>query len=411
MTDAFQRVLDLHSAVEDAVVTDASPTFVPTDATVTSDRAGATGREIAQQPQVWRQVAADMADRRDTVERFLRPLLAVEDLRIVMTGAGTSAFAGQLLAPALSRLLARRVDAVATTDIVSNPYEAFAEDVPTLLVSFARSGDSPESVAATALADQCLTAASHLIVTCNADGTLATTHRGRAGSLVLPMPPQSNDEGFAMTSSFTSMVLAAWLALVPDALDSGVSRRLADAGEAVLREHAGDVAALAPRRYERVVYLGSGPLAALARESALKVLELTSGLVVSYSDSPLGFRHGPKSVVDDRTLAIVYLSNDRYTRRYDEDIVAELRLQMGAANVVVVGVPRGDESDDDQMWAIGGLAEDPDAIAGLAFVVVAQLLAMNASLELGITPDTPSPSGAVNRVVKGVTVHPFDSGR
>lgn len=382
------------------------------DAPATPDeRAGATGREIAQQPAVWRRLAVDLAERRDSVRRFLEPLLSRDDLRIVLTGAGTSAFAGELLAPALARALSRTIDAVATTAIVTNPREAFVEDVPTLLVSFARSGDSPESVAATELADRCLSSVYHLIVTCNAEGHLARTHSGSERSLVLLMPPESHDEGFAMTSSFTSMVLATWLALVPSGLDSGVAERLAEAGAAVLRRTPDDVAKLAARGYDRVVYLGSGSLAALARESALKVLELTAGAVVSYSDSSLGFRHGPKSVINDRTLAIVYLSNDPYVRLYDEDIIAELRAQMGSENVVVVGASRSEMLEPDGPWAVPNLSNDPDALVGLVFVLVAQLLAMNASLELGLTPDTPSPDGQVNRVVKGVTVHPFEADR
>ena len=382
------------------------------DAPATPDeRAGATGREIAQQPAVWRRLAVDLAERRDAVGRFLEPLLSRDDLRIVLTGAGTSAFAGELLAPALARALSRTIDAVATTAIVTNPREAFVEDVPTLLVSFARSGDSPESVAATELADRCLSSVYHLIVTCNAEGHLARTHSGSERSLVLLMPLESNDEGFAMTSSFTSMVLATWLALVPSGLDSGVAERLAEAGAAMLRRTPDDVAKLAARGYDRVVYLGSGSLAALARESALKVLELTAGAVVSYSDSSLGFRHGPKSVINDRTLAIVYLSNDPYVRLYDEDIIAELQAQMGSENVVVVGASRSEMLEPDGPWAVPNLSNDPDALVGLVFVLVAQLLAMNASLELGLTPDTPSPDGQVNRVVKGVTVHPFEADR
>jgi len=371
--------------------------------------AGATGREIAQQPAMWRQVSADVAARREALDGFLAPLLALGDLRIVLTGAGTSAFAGQLLAPALSGHLHRRVDAVATTDIVSNPRESFAEDVPTLLVSFARSGDSPESVAATRLADRSLRSVHHLIVTCNADGELAQVHGEAERSFVLLMPPQTHDEGFAMTSSFTSMVLATWLALAPDAQSPETVERIAGAGSALLDERADAVAALAAHGYERIVYLGSGPLAALAQESALKVLELSAGAVVSYFDSALGFRHGPKSVVDGQTLAVVYLSNDPYTRQYDEDIALELRQLMGDEHVVVIGARPTERLEG--VWTVPGLDAAPDVLVSLAYVLVAQLFALGTSLSLGLTPDHPSPSGQVNRVVKGVTVHPYPEGK
>jgi tagatose-6-phosphate ketose/aldose isomerase len=370
--------------------------------------AGATAREIGQQPLVWRQVARDAAARRSRCEAFLAPFLAMPAGRIVLAGAGTSAFAGSVLAPALTRRLRRRVDAVATTDIVSNPRDVFAEDVPTLLVSLARSGDSPESIAATELADQSLTVVRHLVVTCNPSGRLAQDHADSSGSLALLMPEETNDRGFAMTSSFTSMLLATWLALDPTSFDGLDVERLAGAAEDLLSGRVGDVAALAAVGYERVVYLGSGSLAALARESALKLLELTAGQVVSYFDSSLGFRHGPKSVLGSKTLVVVYLSNDPYTRRYDEDIISELRQALGREHVVVVAARPGDGEDDGRVWHLKGLDAEPDVALALPFVVVAQLLALHMSLALGCAPDNPFPTGEVNRVVQGVTVHALE---
>jgi tagatose-6-phosphate ketose/aldose isomerase len=368
--------------------------------------AAATYREIVQQPGVWREVAGMLAGRSAEVAAFLEPLLALPELRIVLTGAGTSAFAGEVLRPALARSLGRRVDAVATTDIVSNPREVFAEDIPTLLVSFARSGDSPESVAATRLAQQCLGSVHQLVLTCNPDGRLAAEHTGSASSLVLLMPPTANDRGFAMTSSFTSMLLTAWLVFSPARAPASadLAERLAAAAEQVLAES--DVlTGLAARGYDRVVYLGSGSLGGLARESALKLLELTAGEVVSYYDTALGFRHGPKAVLRERTLVVVYLSNDPYTRRYDEDIAEELRAAIGAANVLVLAARDGASSAD--AWRLRGLDDVDDAALALPFAVIAQVLAMRFSLELGRTPDNPFPDGEVNRVVQGVAIYPL----
>ncbi|MGH2909009.1 MAG: SIS domain-containing protein, partial [Solirubrobacteraceae bacterium] len=270
-----------------------------------------TAREIAQQPAVWRAIARDRAAADD---RFVADLLRRPELRIVLTGAGSSAFAGRVLAPLLSGRLARRVDAVASTDIVAAPREHLAEDVPTLLVSLARSGDSPESVAATRLAEGRLSECFHLVVTCNRDGALAHEHSGRTRSRVLLLPAIANDRGFAMTSSFTGMMLAARLAL--DGAPVEVEP-LAAAAEHVLHAHLEDARALAATGCSRLVYLGSGALQGLAAESALKALELTAGGVVALSDSALGFRHGPKSVLDERTLVAVFESTDPYTRRYD----------------------------------------------------------------------------------------------
>jgi tagatose-6-phosphate ketose/aldose isomerase len=369
--------------------------------------AGCTAREIAQQPALWRQVGRDVSARRAETEAFLSPLLARPDLRIILTGAGTSAFAGELLATSLEQALDRRVDAIATTDLVSNPREHFSEDVPTLLVSFARSGDSPESLAATRLAAQCLRECHHLVVTCNPDGELHRVHSAADRSLVLTMPEGANDHGFAMTSSFTCMVLTVLLTLGGRSADATVVEALAGAGEQVLEEYSQPCRSLAGRGYERIVYLGSGSRKALARESALKTLELTAGRIATWFDSPLGFRHGPKSVIDPQTLVIVYVSNDPYTRLYDTDILTELREAMPTGAVLAVSGQPDDSSSADDTWFVSGVEDVEDVAASLPFVLVAQLLALHLSLALGRTPDNPFPDNQVNRVVQGVTIHPL----
>ena len=363
----------------------------------------ATAREITQQPGVWQEVARIVEASRADLQPFLDPLLDRRDLRIVLSGAGTSAFVGEILAPALTRALRRRVDHVPTTDIVSVPRSVFGEDVPTLLVSFARSGESPESVAATRLADRCLREVHHLIVTCNGAGELARTHADAERSRVLLMPLDANDAGFAMTSSFSSMLLATWLVLAEPPDPTGLVDRLARAAGAVLAG-SGSLAGLAARGYDRVVYLGSGPLAGLARESALKLLELTAGRVVGHHDTPLGFRHGPKSFLSDRTLVVVYVSNDAYTRRYDSDIATEVAAAVGPANLVVVAAGTWSALGYD-VRTVEGVDDVDDALASLPFVVVAQTLGLHFSLAAGLEPDNPFPGGEVNRVVQGVTVH------
>jgi len=368
----------------------------------------ATVREILQQPDVWREALDNVLRNADALDAFLAPLLARPNLRIVLTGAGTSAFVGSIAAPALSRLLDRRVDAIATTDIVSNPRVYFAEDLPTLLVSFARSGNSPESIAATQLADDVLSDVSHLILTCNESGKLSQEHAGREKSAVVLMPERSNDEGFAMTSSFTSMLLSGLL-ILGGTDDAAVAALSAAAGRALELVQA-PARALAARGFERVVYLGSGPLTGLARESALKLLELTAGKIVSYYDSSLGFRHGPKSVLNDRTLVIVYVSSDPYTRHYDLDIIHELQATIPANNLVVISaLPLSLESDV-RTFVFDELSALDDAYLAVAFVTIAQVLALSFSAELGVTTDNPFPGGDVNRVVKGVQIYPLVDG-
>jgi tagatose-6-phosphate ketose/aldose isomerase len=365
--------------------------------------AGLTAREIAQQPAVWPQIDALLAGQRAALDAFLAPLLARPGLRIVLTGAGTSAFLGECLAPAM---LGKgwRADAVPTTDLVSGPLQFLQPAVPTLLVSFARSGSSPESLAAVTLADQLLEEVHHLVITCNGEGELYRMAQGRSNAYAILLPDATHDRGFAMTTSFTCMLLAAALSF--GLLAPGAAAIAAGAGSGV---HAADLPllqALVARQFKRVVYLGSNALRGLAREAALKLLELTDGQVVALFDSPLGFRHGPKTIVNGDTLVVLLLSNDVHTRRYDLDLLRELRND-GRAGCVLALSGRADAEAGDDGVTLQGAQDADDLALALPYILFCQSFALLQSLALGLRPDTPSVSGTVNRVVRGVTIYPY----
>jgi tagatose-6-phosphate ketose/aldose isomerase len=358
-----------------------------------------TRREIAQQPATLRATQKLLSDARGEIEAFLAPLLARPELRVVLTGAGTSAFIGECLAPWLSRALGRSVEAIATTDIVGAPDLHLRADAPTLLVSFGRSGSSPESVAAVELVDRRVAEAHHLIVTCNAEGELA--RRGGPRAHVIVLPEATHDRSFAMTSSFTAMTLAALSALGGIAAMDARIEAIAAGVQDMLARAEPVAATLAARGFDRVVYLGSGVFSGLAREAALKLMELSDGAVVTAFDSALGFRHGPKTIITDRTLAVVFVANDPLTRRYDLDIIAELRADARAGEVAVISAG----ADEGATIALAGMADSPDADLLFPYIVPAQLFALHVSLALGLTPDQPNASGTVNRVVQGVRIH------
>ena len=363
-----------------------------------------TAREIAQQPAVWPQIAELVTAERERIDRFLAPLLREPALRVVLSGAGTSAFIGQCLAPALALHIGRRVDAIATTDVVAGPQLWLQDGSPTLLVSFARSGNSPESVAAADLAEQALTEAHHLFITCNAEGALAAKAGELRSALALVMPDATNDRSFAMTSSFSSMLLTA--ALVFGLVRQKDVASLARGAEAALQQGWPLVQQLVEKKFERVAYLGSNVLRGLASEAALKLLELTDGKMVAVSDSTLGFRHGPKTIINDRTLVVVMLSNDAYTRAYDLDLLRELRRDARAGAVLALSARQeGLEAGEHLLFA--GMEEATDIELALVSVIFAQSYALLQSLSLGLTPDRPNAAGVVNRVVQGVTIHPW----
>ena len=366
-----------------------------------------TAREIAQQPQAWQQTQALLTAQRERIDRFLTPLLAIVPLRIILTGAGTSAYIGQCLAPELLRTLGKRVEAIATTDLVSGPRDYLQRAVPTLLVSFARSGASPESLAAIEVADQCLDDCHHLIITCNAEGALYRQSLAYPARLTVLLPGLTLDLGFAMTSSFSSMLYAAL------AIFRGIDRYatrielMARAASALIERHSRAVQALAERDFERVVFLGSRGFAGLAAEAALKVLELTDGAVISVANTPLGFRHGPKTIVNRATLVVVFVSNDPLARKYELDLLQELHTDAAAGGLIAIAAQAPATASPFEWLLVPEMTGAGDADLALPFAIVAQMYALHRSLQLGNTPDTPCASGRVSRIVKGVRIYPL----
>lgn len=369
--------------------------------------AGHTAREIAQQPGVWRKLADYLETRRDDISAFMNQIEEVPGLRTIFTGAGSSAFIGESMQMLLAGELGLRCEAIHTTDIVASP-DSTLHNLPTLLVSYSRSGESPESVGALQYAAKRISKLFNLVFVCKENSTVADYAVKTADTLVLHMPPESCDLGFAMTSSVSCMALATWCVFGYRELDrrlSGLRRFAAHAESAMVQL---DVAAqkMAAWEFNRIVYLGCGALRGLAREAAVKMLELTAGEVNSGWDTPTGFRHGPKSVIHADTVTVHLLSNLPFTRRYDDDLVREVLEQRQANRVVAVasafnertaadlevGYPP-DEETNGEIYAY---------IMGLLFV---QLLALEKSMALGKTTDNPCAGGQVNRVVKGIKIY------
>lgn len=366
-----------------------------------------TAREISQQPRLWRELMASLIEHKLVWKGWMQDVLSTPNLRIILCGAGTSAFAGRALEPWLRDSFGLAAEAIATTDIVSQPEAYLDSSRPTLMVSFARSGNSPESVAAVNLADQLLPYCRHLVLTCNPEGELARYSAGNPYAHCVLMPEGSNDQSFAMTSSFSCMFAAAAMMLTPGIFLSRAREQIelvAGFCETELAGWAVQAKALAAQNFKRVIYLGSASLAGLAEEAALKMLELTAGQVATRFDSSLGVRHGPKFMIDQDSCVVMFLSPaDSYTRRYDDDFQIEVISNKIARQVVALG-PQNSAGLPLVPVEVPGL----DAIwLSLPYLLFAQLFAFETSLALGLTPDNPCPTGEVNRVVQGVKIYPF----
>lgn len=379
------------------------------------ERLGAhiTTREIKQQPGLWRDTFNIYQANKAAIESFLAEARAMGEgrLTVVFTGAGTSDYVGDTAAPYLRHAGDRALydfKPIATTDIVSAPRDFLNPDEPTLVVSFARSGNSPESLAAVHVAKELVKNVKFLNITCAPEGKLAVESKDDPDALTL-LIPRANDGGFAMTGSYTCMELLSTLIFdtASDEQKQAWVETAAKMGEDVVARE-GEVMQFLLTDFDRVTYLGSGSFGGLAQEAQLKILELAHGLVATSYDTSMGYRHGPKSFVDDKTLVFVFVNNDVYTRQYDLDILEEIYGDHIAKKIVAVQ-QESETNFEHETFTFKGFDELPEAYLALPFIMVGQTVSLLNSVRVGNTPDTPSPTGTVNRVVKGVTIHPFEA--
>lgn len=370
-----------------------------------------TTREIYQQPEVWQEAFDSYKAQAADIAAFLKKIEDKHDyIKVIFSGAGSSAYVGDTLTPYFRQIYDERkwnFNAIATTDIVANPLVYLKREVPTVLVSFARSGNSPESVATVDLAKQLVDDLYQITITCAAQGKLAQQAQGDEKNLLLLQPEASNDAGFAMTSSFSSMMLTALLVFDRAELVQKEAKvaALIQLSQDVL-ENVADVQQLVDLDFSRVIYLGAGPFFGLAHEAQLKILELTAGQIATMYESPVGFRHGPKSLINQDTVVLVFGSADAYTKAYDLDLVREVAGD-GIVRRLVLLTGREEQLEGVEQVVLSTQEPLGDSYRIFPYIVYAQLFALLTSLKVKNRPDTPSPTGTVNRVVQGVIIHPF----
>ena len=368
-----------------------------------------TAQEIAGQAALWPSTYERFSSFLPAARPFLEEFLAHPRKCVLLCGAGTSEYAGLCVEGLLRRGLGVPVGTVSTTALVVNPQGWFVPGHATLLVSFARSGSSPESLGAVRIAEALADPVYHLIFTANAEGELALEAAALKRARLLALDPRTNDRSLAMTSAFSNLVVAGQ-ALAHAGSFSEYERlfaRIVEAGGRMLERAPDALAGLARQGgFERAVFLGDGAHFGTAIESRLKLQEMTGGAVMCAYDTFPGLRHGPEAVIDKRTLVVAFLSEDPFARRYELDLLQELRSKRIGRAVLAVAAQAGEAS---------GLADlcveyDPDGSLGLPAdyappvqVIAGQLLALFTSLARGLKPD--NPSGVIHRVVEGVKVY------
>ena len=357
---------------------------------LSNGRGRITYAEICQQPELWQ----------TTVERVAASNAReiIKGRAAVLCGAGTSAYAASAVAASWMN-----ATAIPTTDLLLYSKQDLFRLAPGfvsngVLVSIARSGDSPESVGVIKRIKQMFPGVVHLAITCNANGEMVRL----PGVNPLVLDPRTNDRSLVMTSSFSNLLLAGMLIAQPDLLKQHLPA-IAAAVNGAISEFDAVGRKLAANFPSRFMVLTSAGLEPVAREARLKVLEMTAGRIVAVNETFLGVRHGPLSFLRPDSHVVCMLSSDPERRRFEEDLLRELQHKK-LGHVIVVGATKPDAALGQDF--VPAMAPNlPDELRGPFEIVFPQLLAYHLSLASDLDPDSPSPDGVITRVVQPFQLH------
>jgi tagatose-6-phosphate ketose/aldose isomerase len=317
--------------------------------------------------------------------------LDFEKARVLLTGAGSSAYAASAVASAWPRAVA-----IPTTDLLIDP-ERYLGDVDAV-ISLARSGNSPESAAVVERVRALRPNILQLAITCNQESSLVQS--GLNGLIVLD--PRTNDRSLVMTGSFSNLVLAG-LSLAQPQIAAHTADLATERAKSLLPVIDKECHRIAARVRDRIVVLSSSPLLGWAREAGLKILEMTGGHFPVVTETYLGLRHGPMSFLREDTLVLCLLSSDPVRRLYEIDLIQELRTKRLGYSVGIAATVDHGSLFDNVIPAV--LPDAPDEMRTPFEVLIPQLLGYHLSRGIGLNPDNPSPDGVITRVVQGVTIH------
>lgn len=261
-----------------------------------------TERSIFQQFDFWRN--APISDVR-----------ANQEMTYIVVGCGTSYYLAQSIASLLN-LKGCAALAVPGDEWVKRPQAYMPVGKSVHVLALSRSGESTETVMA---AKRSRAAGLPVTVMTCAAGSSLTLHAD-----TLLVAETHADEGIVMTASASLMLLMG----------------LRFAGYVVTEEHIKLAESLLHRMDVDVipilggrshfVFLGGGELYGIAQEGALKLQEMSLTYTQAYH--PLEYRHGPISLVDERTLLVMLYHADT---QIDEQILVDELASKGA---LVVGM-------------------------------------------------------------------------
>jgi glucosamine--fructose-6-phosphate aminotransferase (isomerizing) len=346
-----------------------------------------TWNEIVSQPQVWRSTLELFAASRPALERALA---RAEYEQIITIGCGSTHYLAQSAAATLAHCTGIPARALPSSELWT-----FTDTVPnvkTLLLAISRSGRTTETLWALERFREVRTGFT-MAVTCYPESDLA----GQVDFALFA--PDAQEESVAQTRSFASMYVLTQALAAVIARDMTMLERLRHLPDALtsLTDRVGDVARQLGKDLdiEQFFFLGGGPFYGLGNEVMLKVKEMS--LSRSEAFHPMEFRHGPMSMVTERTLVVGLHSDSGLAQ---ERCVLEDMARLGARTLALV------ENAARAGYLTGSAGWRPDDVIelqsrlnewerGPLYLPLLQRLAFHRAVAKGLDPDRPTHLQAV----------------
>lgn len=280
-----------------------------------------TRQEIEAQGEALAAVGACLPAIRETLAAVF-----AEDYELYLfTGCGTSLYLAQSAAHIFSQLTGLPAQAVCCSELYYSP-ECYIAARKTLVMPITRKSSTTEVRMAIERV-RSLPGVKTLAITCDADSRLYND--------AYVLSPRAEEKSVVMTGSFTSMLYLAAVcacvkagkqALVPEAgVYAALTQRILEATRALAEKNVAE----APDA-GLFIMLGQGAYYGVANECMNKMKEM--GLVNSEAYYSLEYRHGPMSLVDEKTCII--LLTDAESLSEDERLLTQMH-SLGARTVVI----------------------------------------------------------------------------
>jgi glucosamine--fructose-6-phosphate aminotransferase (isomerizing) len=346
-----------------------------------TERGAYTLAEITSQPSVWADALKEFGRQSNTLKKLWQDH---HFNHVIFTGCGSTYYLSLVGAALFQTLTGIAVHARPASEIVLFPELSLIPGANSLLIAVSRSGETTETIEAAQLF-KAQTGNPVVVITCYGESVLA-----RQADFILAASA-AQEQSVTQTRSFSSMtVLVEALAASLAGQDDNQLTALIPFGERLLADYQALARQLGEaQELDRFFFLGSGLQYGIACEAMLKMKEMS----LSYSEAyhTLEFRHGPMSMVDERTLVVGLISEGACQQ---EAAVLEQMRNQGAQTLALY------ENDDHlnlSKWSrVVRLQSGLPAWARpVLYLPVLQLMAYYRAMVRGQNPDRPANLEAV----------------